>query len=167
MVHTEQMSTARPIFCVLVLALTSIQANAQEVLRSYAQVNDDASLVIKGQVIELAGLYIPKTRDSCITRPAEDCRTRASAALEFRIRGFIECRIVAAGSSRQRLAGFCHADKSTFDQGTDLGAYLIERGWAMADPDAPFEYQALEKLARERDRGFWGNGRVWTPGGFR
>ena len=38
----------------------------------------------------------------------------------------------------------------------DLGAYLIERGWAVASPEGPFEYQVLEKIARERRMGVWG-----------
>ena len=29
-------------------------------------------------------------------------------------------------------------------------------GWAVALPDSPFEYQALEKIARTRSFGVWG-----------
>jgi len=45
---------------------------------------------------------------------------------------------------------------SRFDEGEDLSAYLLENGWAVALPDAPFEYQTLEKIARSRQFGVWG-----------
>jgi endonuclease YncB( thermonuclease family) len=40
--------------------------------------------------------------------------------------------------------------------GEDLSAYLLERGWALALPDAPFEYAALEKIASHKGMGVWG-----------
>ena len=150
----------------LALNLAGWQVHALDSIKSYAFVNDDASLVIRKRTIDLYGLYIPKTRGSCINRAEETCRTRAAAALESRISGFVECEILAKRPDR-RLIGRCYADRSSFDEGYDLGAYLIERGWAMAGPDAPFEYQALEKLARESNFGLWGRGRVWTHRGFR
>ena len=45
---------------------------------------------------------------------------------------------------------------SVLDPGEDLSAYLLEQGWAVALPDAPFEYQTLEKIARSRGFGVWG-----------
>ena len=135
-------------------------------LNSYATVNDDASLNIRGNQVYLHGVYIPKTRESCIGRTKPDCRTRAAEALEFRIRGFVECEL-ALKLATSVYSGYCYGDRSTFDAGIDLGAYLIERGWALAGPNAPFEYQSLEKLARETDLGLWGNGRIWTHRGYR
>lgn len=150
----------------VMLTLAAWQAHALSNIRSYAFINDDASLVIRGRTIDLYGIYIPRTRGSCIDRVEETCRTRAAAALDFRVSGFIECQILAKRSNR-RFIGRCYVDRTSFDAGIDLGAYLIERGWAMAGPDAPFEYQALETLARERDVGFWGRGRIWTYHGYR
>ena len=43
-----------------------------------------------------------------------------------------------------------------FSEGDDLSAYLLERGWAVALPDASIEYQTLEKIARSRRIGIWG-----------
>ena len=37
-----------------------------------------------------------------------------------------------------------------------MSAYLLERGWAVALPDAPIEYQTLEKIAYRRGFGIWG-----------
>jgi endonuclease YncB( thermonuclease family) len=50
----------------------------------------------------------------------------------------------------------CYRDRSSFDPGTDLAAYLIERGWALARPEAPFEYHAMERIARSQEVGVWG-----------
>ena len=52
--------------------------------------------------------------------------------------------------------GQCRVNATRFDEGEDLAAYLLEKGWALALPDAPFEYQALERIARQREFGVWG-----------
>ncbi|MFM1892015.1 MAG: hypothetical protein RLZ44_1092, partial [Pseudomonadota bacterium] len=61
---------------------------------SYALINDDASLVVQNRVVHLAGVYVPTTRTSCIDAPRPGCRTRAAAALEFRIQGFVQCDVL-------------------------------------------------------------------------
>lgn len=152
----------------LLLAATVSPADAQTPARldSYATVNDDASLNVSGKRIHLWGVYVPRNEESCIDEADSDCRTRASAALRFKLRGFVDCRIQRE-LSRQELVGQCFMDRSTFDQGIDLGAWLIREGWAMAGPDAPFEYRALERLASSNGKGIWGRSIVWTPGGWR
>jgi endonuclease YncB( thermonuclease family) len=77
------------------------------------------------------------------------CATHAVLALDFKIRGFVRCRPVYRNRDRS-VTALCH------NRGVDLGAYLIERGWAVARPDGPFEYQVLERIARERRMGVWG-----------
>lgn len=137
-----------------------------ETLHSYALINDDASLVVQNRLVQLAGVYVPTTRASCIDRPRPGCRSRAAAALEFRIQGFVQCDIVGRRADGERL-GFCYLGRSSFEPGIDLGAYLIERGWALAGEDAPYAYRALEDLARAQRAGIWGNARIWTPRGYR
>lgn len=41
-------------------------------------------------------------------------------------------------------------------EGEDLSAWMLQRGWAVALPDAPFEYQTMEKIARAQGIGIWG-----------
>ena len=48
------------------------------------------------------------------------------------------------------------AANATVADYSGLAAYLIERGWAMALPGAPFEYHAIERIARSREVGVWG-----------
>lgn len=117
---------------------------------SYAFVNDDGSLRIKGRTYRLHGIYVPPTGQSCrsFERPVE-CGTRAALALDFKIQGFVRCE-PRRRNEDDTISAYCTTD------GEDLAAYLLERGWALALPEAPFEYQALEKIARHRGLGVWG-----------
>lgn len=144
----------------LSLLFVTVPALAESV-SSYAKVNDDGSLVVRGRTIELAGIYIPKTKESCIGETSDNCRTRAAAALDFRVQGFIYCDKLQKIGAVWR--GTCFVDRTPFDKGTDLAAYLVESGWALALPDASFEYLALEKLARTQLKGLWGGSTVRVP----
>ena len=140
------------LFCLTLLANA---ASAYEI-SSYARVNDDSSLRIKNKTVHLYGIHIPDTDRTCDQhRRPVICGSRAYIALEFKIDGFVRCNLM------ERLAdgsytGQCRVNATRFDEGEDLAAYLVEKGWALALPDAPFEYQALEKIARSRAFGVWG-----------
>lgn len=138
-----------------IVFLSSTQVFARE-LTSYAFVNDDGTLRIKRKTIHLYGIHIPKTDNSCRTnqRPP-DCGSRAALALEFKAKRFVRCEIIEQNPDRS-LTGRCFVNYSSFEEGEDLSAYLLERGWAVALQDAPIEYQALERIARSRGVGVWG-----------
>ncbi|MDQ2694972.1 MAG: nuclease-like protein [Pseudomonadota bacterium] len=129
--------------------LLSATAGAWDV-RSYAFINDDGSLRVRGRTIHLYGILIPPTAEVCRSsvRPIK-CASRAALALDFKIGpGFVGCYFKdrhADGS----YSGICYAD------GDDLAAYLLEQGWAAAAPGAPPEYVVLENIARAQDRGLW------------
>lgn len=137
-----------------------------ESMSSYVSVNDDASLNMRGRTIVLAGIYVPKTDEGCIDEAGADCRTRAAAALEFKIQGFVHCMSLRS-LGRGTLTGTCYVDRTSFNPGIDLAAYLVESGWAMATPDAPYEYHALQRLAEVQLKGIWGSSRVITNRGLR
>ena len=125
-------------------------------ISSYAAVNEDGSLQIKGKTIHLYGIHIPKTARTCRKNWMPPvCGSRAVVALEFKIDGFVACDLVARNTDGSHV-GWCRVNVSHFDEGEDLSAYLLERGWAVALPDAPFEYHTLEKIARSRSFGVWG-----------
>jgi endonuclease YncB( thermonuclease family) len=144
----------------------AVSAAGARSMSSYVTVNDDASLNLSGHTIVLAGIYIPKTDESCIDEAGADCRTRAAAALRFKIQGFVHCEALRS-LGRGVLTGACYSDRSAFDPGIDLAAYLVETGWAMATPDAPFEYHVLQRLAEVQLKGIWGSSRVITNRGLR
>ena len=140
----------------LVLLLAWSGAAQAREIKSYARVNEDASLRISGKTIRLAGIHIPKTKQTCKSyRSPPVCGSRAVVALEFKIDGFVRCEILSENTDRS-LNGVCWVNSGSFDEGEDLGAYLLEKGWAVALPEAPIEYQTLEKIARARGFGVWG-----------
>lgn len=144
------------------LWLAAGAADARE-LHSYALVQDDASLVIDGERVRLYGIYLPDTPRYCQTlvNPAR-CASRAALALEFKVAGFVRCYPQSENRDGS-LNAICYVKRTRFNDGEDLGAYLIEQGWALALPHAPFAYQALERIAKHHGRGVWG----FSVDGFR
>ena len=140
----------------LLLFFCSIDAQAGRELEGLAIVRGDGSLLIKERVVHLHGIYIPPTERQCgaWTTPVR-CDSRAVLVLDFRVKGCIRC-FVQHENPDGSLDAVCYADRTSFDPGEDLAAYLIERGWALALPSAPFEYYALEKIASRRGVGVWG-----------
>ena len=133
-------------FIGLAAALT---AGAAE-LHSYAFVQEDGTLKIKGKTVHLAGIHIPETGRTCRTSVVPvRCGARAILALHDQVSGFIRCEIHQV-YSRKEVDATCYAKER------DLGQYLISQGWAVALPDAPFHYQVEERIARQHYRGVWG-----------
>jgi len=121
-----------------------------------AIVRSDGTLLIKERIIHLDGIYLPPTDRQCRDwiRPVR-CDSRAVLALDFKVKGFIRC-FAKSENQDGSLNAVCYVDRTSFNRGEDLAAYLLERGWAIALPHAPFEYHALEKIALSRKLGVWG-----------
>ena len=146
---TEMCTAVRLVLVLLLASLLSPAALGRE-LKSYAFVEEDGTLRISGRQVHLYGIHIPPTGRTCRTfiRPVR-CGSRASLALDFRIQGFVSCEVVRQHRDRS-VTGLCRVG------GEDLSAYLLSRGWALALPNAPFEYVALERIARHKSLGVWG-----------
>jgi endonuclease YncB( thermonuclease family) len=138
----------------LMLALAARPSHAD--FRSYAVVQDDATMVIQNKLVRLYGIYIPQNAPFCgqTLRPTV-CGNRAAVALDFKIQGFVTCREMGAYTDGS-ISAICWTGRSNFNEGEDLGAYLINQGLALAGPDAPFEYRALERIAQNNGVGVWG-----------
>jgi hypothetical protein len=144
------------ILFLILLSLAAAALSAPREIVGHAIVREDGSLLIQGRVVHLHGIYIPESERQCRgwISPVR-CDERGVLALDFKVSGFIHCyprRENADGS----LSAVCYVDRTSFDPGEDLAAYLIRRGWALARPEAPFEYQAMERIAQERGLGVWG-----------
>ncbi len=140
----------------LILVVSLPVVAGAEVRTSYAFINDDASLRVEKKDIHLYGIHIPASSQNCRTRQQPPvCGSRAVLALEFKVKSFVRCEIVSNNPDGS-LTGQCWVNYSHFEEGDDLSAYLLERGWAVALPDAPVSYHALEKIARSRGMGMWG-----------
>lgn len=127
------------------------QVTAAPDISSFAFVQPDGSLKIAGNIVHLYGIYIPPTDQTCYSfiRPMP-CGTRASLALEFQIAGdFVHCSERASNPDGSITAS-CRAN------GQDLSEWMLQKGWAVALPDAPFQYAAMEKIARAKGIGVWG-----------
>jgi len=141
----------RVLFVAIVAILFQVEAIAVELV-GFAFVQEDGSLRIQSQNIHLFGIYIPPTDQTCrmFERPIV-CGPRAMLALDFKIgQDFVHCRSTATypdGSIRAICSGGGE---------DDLSGWMLKNGWALALPDAPFEYTALEKIARARGIGIWG-----------
>ena len=149
------MNTRQPAIHLLLLALAALApvrwATAQEEFSSFASVQEDGSLRVAGNRVHLYGIYIPPTGQSCYTfvRPVA-CGSRAALALDFKISGdFVHCLPRATNPDGSIMAS-CSAGNQ------DLSAWMLQQGWAVARPDAPFEYAALERIAQSKGIGIWG-----------
>lgn len=144
-----------PVLVLLLLLLAPGALTAQELV-GLAIVRSDGSLLIKEQVVRLDGIYLPPTDRQCRDwiRPVR-CDSRAVLALDFKVKGFIHC-FPQSENEDGSLNAVCFVNRTSFDPGEDLAAYLLERGWAVALPNAPFEYHAIEKIALSRTVGIWG-----------
>lgn len=135
-----------------ILLAASAQATARAAeISSYAFVNDDSTLTISGRLIHLYGIYVPPTGRTCYSfvRPMP-CGTRASLALEFKISGdFVRCLPRGTYPDGSVVAS-CRSGNE------DLSEWMLQRGWAVALPNAPFHYAALEKIAKSKGIGVWG-----------
>jgi endonuclease YncB( thermonuclease family) len=139
------------LLAVFIAASLAQQSMVFAEISSFAFVQQDGSLKVAGNVVHLYGIYIPPTDQTCYTfiRPMP-CGTRASLALEFQISGdFVHC-IERAANPDGSITASCRAN------GQDLSEWMLQRGWAVALPDAPFQYVAMEKIARAKGIGVWG-----------
>ena len=153
--HMKQAKFIQALVMGILLSVAANSVFARE-LHSYASVQDDGSLKIKGHQVHLYGIYLPETTRQCRTniRPTR-CASRGVLALDFKVQGFVRCYPETENDDGS-LNAICYVGRGRFDEGEDLGAYLIQNGWAMALPGAPFEYHAMERIARHNNRGVWG-----------
>ena len=135
---------------ILLLALPTAAALADAGSRAHVQ--NDGTLLINGKIVRLFGIYIPTLRDTCETqiRPVR-CAPRAVLALDFKVQGFVYCDKVARHPDRS-VSAVCRTGRDR----EDLAAWMLRQGWAVALPNAPFEYVTLERFAEAQGLGFWG-----------
>lgn len=140
------------VLCAASVGFSSAQwASAETEIAGFAFVQPDSTMKISGSLIRLYGIYIPPTGQACYTfvRPVA-CGSRASLALDFKISGdFVHC-LPRATNPDGSVTASCRSGND------DLSEWMLQRGWAVALPDAPFEYAAMEKIAQAKRIGVWG-----------
>jgi endonuclease YncB( thermonuclease family) len=116
-----------------------------------ASVQEDGAIKMSGYLVHLYGIYIPPSGHTCYTfvRPPP-CGTRSSLALDFKISGdFVHCSPMATNPDASIIAS-CRYENE------DLSEWMLQKGWAVAAPGAPFEYVTMERIAQSRGLGIWG-----------
>jgi endonuclease YncB( thermonuclease family) len=128
------------------------------VVDGLAIVHEDGTLSVGGELVRLFGVYIPQFERTCRTylRPPR-CAPKAVLVLADKVDGFVRCEIVQRGPDGVP-EGICGMrGRDLFAPREDLGAWLVQEGFALAAPEAPPEYRLLERLAESRELGLWGN----------
>lgn len=140
----------------LLAAAGPASAQGSQVVDGLAIVRDDGVLAVGGREVRLFGILVPQLERTCRTliRPPV-CAPKAVLVLKAKADGFVRCEIVRRGSDGV-AEGVCSVrGRDLFGPRQDLGAYLLQEGFALAAPEAPPTYHALERLAQTRELGLW------------
>src|SRR6202012_1626347 len=108
---------------------------------------------VTGHNLRLFGVKPPSPGDRCGLGPGDNrsCRDVARDALNQRLQRYsnVSCR-VPPGQRGGDPAAIC-----TDNSGTDLGQFLVDQGYALADTNQSFDYFGAEGSARSNRRGLW------------
>ena len=123
-----------------------------EIRGSTPRVVDADTLDVAGQRVRLQGIDAPESAQSCrrATGHRYRCGERATQALRTRIgTGAVTCTI--EGRDRyNRALGICYAA-----DGTDLNAWLVSQGYALAYRRYSTKYVPEEDQAKAARTGIW------------
>jgi len=117
-----------------------------------ARALDGSTLVVAGQTIRLQGITAPPASLVCRDgawdyKCGEDSRLALDQAIANRP---VDCERLP--STESVTVGQCRSD-----QGTDLGAAMVESGWAVADLRRSSRYLPQQAKAQDQSRGLWRN----------
>jgi endonuclease YncB( thermonuclease family) len=117
-----------------------------------AQVVDGDTLTVAGQRIRLHGVDAPEARQMC-EREGQPWRCGADATMA--LRAFLVGREVACTPLDRdrfdRVVARCRAGE------TDIGAWMVGEGMAVAYAEYSWRYMPEELRARLDKRGLWGS----------
>ena len=133
-----------------VLAVAVAAPSAAQTVTGRASVTDGDTLEIRDVDIRLHGIDAPESAQTCIAGGQRwPCGRRSANALAAKIdRGTVRCE----GRDRDRygrLIAVCYAG------GTDLNAWLVRNGWALAYRRYSRDYVPEERQAQAEGAGIW------------
>ncbi len=114
------------------------------------QVYDGDTIEVEGQLARLHGIDAFELGQTCLDARGKPwrCGVAAKAALAERIEGqALQCVVLDEHRDGWYIA------RCRSEDGTDLGAYMVRSGLALAETD---DYQAEQADARQRRAGVWG-----------
>ncbi len=131
---------------VLALVVDRFQRQAEVSLSGAVTVNDGDTLTLSGERIRLKGLDAPEFSQTCSRNGVTySCGREARSMLRSLVSSG---KVVCEGYERdryERLLARCSVN------GQDIGAALVEAGWAVAYGD----YDREEAIARRARKGMW------------
>jgi endonuclease YncB( thermonuclease family) len=128
------------------------QVTYVEHLRGQAAVIDGDTLTVAGSRVRLFGIDAPEARQSCSRDGrAYACGAIATEVLTGLLAGvpLISCERMAMDQYGRIVARCLRGD------GLDIGAEMVQRGWAVAFRRYSDDYIGLEERARFERRGIW------------
>jgi endonuclease YncB( thermonuclease family) len=119
-------------------------------LSGIARVIDGDTIEIRGTHIRLNGIDAPESKQTCeADGQAYACGEQATEALIVLL-GARPVTCTETGRDRyQRIIARCQVDS------TDIGAWMVEHGWAVAFRKYSLEYVSAENRARSEKLGIW------------
>lgn len=115
------------------------------------RVGDGDSLTLQGRQIRLQGVDAVELHQKCQDSNGQqwDCGEKAKQALKRFVKGKeIKCETQAIDKYKRKIS-ICYAD------GQDIGAHMVEIGYATAYRKYSPRYIHHEKRARDAKKGIW------------
>lgn len=135
---------------------------ALPVLYSQAKVVNGDTLQIQGRYFKLYGIDAPESAQTCADRTGRSYNCGKQAALWLRgwlADNTLECRIMQQ-DAKGNMVGTCSLGQY------DIGAALVNAGWAVAYTKYTDIYLPYEEQARLNSRGLW-QGKFYKPWDWR
>lgn len=136
---------------VIVVVLAAGASLAQNLLAGRARVIDGDTVEVQGQRIRLHGIDAPESAQECATATGRSyrCGQAAADALARTVRGAsVACAVRGTDRYGRRIA-VCYLD------GTDLNAWMVSAGHALAYRRYSMDYVPQERRARTNGLGMW------------
>jgi endonuclease YncB( thermonuclease family) len=136
--------------------------DAYPLIQGTATVVKANTLIINGKYFVLYGIDAPEANQTCADSKgrAYNCGAQSSRWLRSWINDFVlECRVVKA-NSKGNMLGTCNLGEY------DIGAALVNAGWAIAYTKDTDIYKPYEVQAQREGRGLW-QGEFYMPADWR
>lgn len=156
---------------VLLIGIAATVPAVAEDLVGKANIVDGGTLLLAGKRIELAGIVAPEQGRMCSRPDASNyaCGQMATFALAGIVETqWVTCSPAGEGTGGEATGGAGGTIRATCRIGPyDIGAEMIRRGWAVADPSDPAaaagNYAEIEAAARAAGRGLWAGAAANRP----